>query len=800
MNSIGKKDWLQGLLRCIVAIACSACVAVCVAYVLLQTGLHLQGSDLYEQLYKLDLVGEVMREGRSSFLYTERWYNGYEIFRYSSPLSYILVNGLMQIFRVDVHVGICLFYGGLVFVSQMGFFLFGIRQHKMTAAFLTGIAFLFLPSTLDMVLMQGRLDLNMGFFLLPLLLFVLHDLVKWSRRWQIIPLSILLAILIATQYVLSIVVGIVVLVYLIIYGIANKSWRFECAAAADLLFVFAAMGYFLYPAISGGLLSGTYTQQEPAGVFVGIPILVVAIVGLITADRSRCAGFLLTAIGLALSFEAMEPVVRLIPTAALRKTNWYVMVCLVICMITLLCWERLRLIFLVLMLAVLVGSGFSGDVFTRNTGSVIASEEAKVHEYLLEEAAAYTDSRVALIDMAELGAFPQWYFAVRGIDSMSGWDLENALTVQNLMHVNEAFADGFYDYVFDRLRLYGNDVVVILRELIPSAGDYEVMLQYAGRNGYATAAENDKAVVLKAAAINGTYGVITDYENLAIGSYASQIAYIYPSFGWGRSDVIEDYTIEELEQYSKLYLSGFTYRDKEKAENMLKELSGKGVDIYIDMQHIPINRLSGKNEFMDVYAQFVQFTEIFPVLSNDNGNEFKLDFKGGGYAVWDTVYISGCDLVLKESAYDNKSHLTYLGQNSDPNVTFMGFNLVYYYLTTHNADLRRFLDEAMGISSESLPNPEIVPIQIERTPDQIVVSTQNDKVNCNLAAVEALEPDRIVTTEESLWVVNRGDTVFRISSPGSIGGLVISIIGLIGLAIIWITVYVVLESNTKSEL
>lgn len=799
MDGKGKKGWLQGLIRCIAAVVCSAGVAAVVVYVLLKTGLHLQGSDLYEQLYKLDMAGEAM-QGGTSFLYTERWYNGYEIFRYSSPVSYMLVNGLMRIFHADIHVGICLFYGGLVFASQMGFFLFGIRQRRMTAAFLTGTAFLFLPTTLDMVLMQGSLDLNMVFFMVPLLLFVLHDFVKWRHRWEIVPLSLLFGLLTATHYVLSIEVGIVVLVYLIVYGIANKSWRFECAAAGDLLFVYIAMGYFLYPAISGGLLSGLHTQPESASVFVGIPVLVVAVLGLITADRSRSAGFLLTITGVLLSFDFMEPVVRLIPTAALRRTGWYLMVCLVICMITLLCWQRLRLIFLVLMLGVLVCSGSSKNLFTQNSGSVIAREESKVQAYLLEEAAAYTDNRVALIDMSTLGAFPQWYFAVRDIDSMSGWDLENALTVENLMHVNEAFADGFYDYMFDRLRLYGNDVVIVVRELIPAAGDYKVMLDYAARNGYAVVAENDKAVVLKETAVNGTYGVITHYRNLAIGDYASQIAYIYPSFGWGRSNVIEDYTIEELEQYEKLYLSGFTYRNKEKAENMLRELSGKGVDIYIDMQHIPINPLSGKDEFLGAYAQFVQFTEVFPILSNDNGNQFKLDFKGGGYAVWDTVYVSGCDRILKEAAYDDKSHLTYLGQNKDSNITFMGFNLVYYYLTTHNPDLRRFLDEAMGLSSEDLPNPEVVPIKIERAPGQIVVSTQADKVNCNLASVEALEPDRIVVTEESLWVVNQGDTVFRIVSPGRREGLVISIAGLIGLAIIWITIYVILESNTKSEL
>ena len=263
--------------------------------------------------------------------------------------------------------------------------------------------------------------------------------------------------------------------------------------------------------------------------------------------------------------------------------------------------------------------------------------------------------------------------------------------------------------MFDRLLLYGNDTAVILKSLLEE-GAYENLTAAAGRNGYEVVAENENVVVFKQTAVESAYGVITNYENLAIGENAYYISYIYPSFGYGASACIEDYTIEELSQYHKVYLSGFTYREKEKAENMLKELSAKGTEVYIDMQHIPVNNVTGKNEFMDAYAQFVQFVEDFPVLENSNGNQFKLDFYAGSYPVWDTVYVSGCEDVVKETVYEDKSHLVYWGQNHDPNVTFMGFNLVYYYLTTHNQDLKRFLDEEMSLSSEELPQPVIVPV------------------------------------------------------------------------------------------
>ncbi len=783
----------------ITSVILSIVIAACVGFFLYVSGLYLHGDAVYAQLYKLDQVAAAMREGALFPLYAENWYNGYEIFRYSPPTVYVIIVMISGIFGADFHISICIFYGIMAFVSMMGFFLFGVKQRKIVAAFFAGTAFLLLPSTFTAVVLEGSLDVVMGLALIPGILYFLYSFILWKNRLAILPFSVMMCLLVLSHYILAIAFGGVLAVYLIFYGMAVKEWKFETAAIGDILLLYVVMGYFLYPALSGGLLTRPHSSQWDVELSLGIPILAIAILGLITTDRKRFAGFFLTIIFCVLSFSVMEPVRKLISSPTLQRSYWYLISITAVLLFTLLLWDRLRMLFLLIALCVMVGDGIPLILSLQEGEYALQDSEALIDDYLLADAVSWTDNRIALMDMATLGAFPQWYFSRQGVDSMFGWDYENALTMRNQTSLNEAFFDGFYDYMFDRLLLYGNDTAVILKSLLEQ-GAYENLTAAAGRNGYEVVAENENVIVFKETAVESAYGVITNYENLAIGESAYYISYIYPSFGSGASDCIDDYTIEELSKYHKLYLSGFTYRDKEKAENMLKELSVKGTEVYIDMQHIPINAVTGKNEFMGAYAQFVQFFEDFPVLENDNGNQFKLDFQAGRYSVWDTVYVSGCEDVIKETAYEDKSHLVYWGQNHDPNVTFMGFNLVYYYLTTHNQDLKRFLDEAMALSSEDLPQPVIAPLQVERDVSRIIVRAQDDHVNCNIAGVDALESDRIIAMQENLFVVNQGDTTLRIVQAGHGEGMFLSILGIVILGIMWIAIYVLLEDNeTYSE-
>lgn len=778
----------------ITSVILSVAIAACVGVFLYVSGLYLHGAAVYAQLYKLDAVAASMREGTLFPLYAGNWYNGYEIFRFSSPAVYIIVVMLSGIFDTDFHISICIFYGIMAFISMMGFFLFGVKQRKVMAAFFAGIAFLLLPTTFTAAILEGSLDIIMGLALIPGVLYFLYCFITWKNRLAIVPFSAMMCLLILSHYTLAIAFGGVLVIYLIFYAIAVKEWKFGFAAIGNILLLYVVMGYFLYPALSGGLLTKPHSSQWDVELSLGIPILVIAIIGLVTTDRKRFAGFFLTIVFCILSLSVMEPVRKLIASPTLQRSYWYLISITAVLLFTLLMWERLRFLFLLAALYVMVGEGAPLMMSLQEGDYALRDSEALIDDYLLAEAASWTDNRIAFMDMATLGAFPQWYFARQGVDSMFGWDYESALTAQNQISLNEAFFDGFYDYMFDRLLLYGNDTAVILKFLLEK-GAYENLTAAAGRNGYEVVAENENVVVFKETEVESTYGVITHYENLAIGDNAYYISYIYPSFGEGASACIEDYTIEELSQYHKLYLSGFTYREKEKAENMLKELSTKGTEVYIDMQHIPVNNITGKNEFMDAYAQFVQFVEDFPVLENSNGNQFKLSFQAGSYPVWDTVYVSGCEDVVKETVYEDKSHLVYWGQNHDPNVTFMGFNLIYYYLTTHNQDLKRFLDEELSLTSDDLPQPDIVPVQVERNSARVIVHAQDDNVNCNIAGVDALEADRIITKQENMLVVNQGDTTLRIVHTGHREGKFLSILGIVILGIMWIAVYVLLENN-----
>ncbi len=791
--------WSDRLRNYIAPVMFSGVVAVCIFLFFLSSRAYLHGSAIYEQFYRIDLVSAAMKEGRLYPLYARGWYNGYEAFRCSAPGAYVTIGFLMRLFHADIHTSIAAFYALSAFLSTMGFSLFGIKQQRMRAAFAAGLAFLFLPPVVYVAVQQGCLDVVGGMSLLPALLYCVIAMIKRRQRWSLFPFSLLLCSLIWSNYVLAIAFGMILLIWLCCNVVFEHSWRYELVLVGNAALVYLLMGFLLYPALTGGLLTRGYTLQNDYGIHTGVLMLLMAAFGLMTADRDRATGFALTAIVLALSFDRLKIVLKLIPAVVLQEAYWYVIVVTVIFVVTLLCWRRLRLGFLLAALAVLAAESMAQMVVREVAqDETVVDSRVQADDYLLQEAADITANRVALFDDSALGSFPAWFFTEQGVDMMNGWDYENSYTASNIGNLDEAFADGFYEYVFDRLLLYGNDVVLVAKSAVPDRKDMETLILAAGDNLYELWDENDKVLLFKTSSVDGSYGVVTRYKNLAIGDSSAYIAFVYPSFGQGKSDVLEDYTVDELENYEILYLSGFTYRDKEKAENLLLELARKGVRIYIDMQHIPVNRLTGKEEFMGVYAQFIQFTESFPVLENDNGNQFKLDLRSDGYDFWNTVYISGCGEVLKETAYEEKSHLVYLGRNGEDNITFMGLNLIYNYLLTGNSDLRRFLDEMLDIPAiEELPGHVIVPLEVRREPSQIVVHADSDKVNSNIAGVETLVPDRIVEKEEGFWVVNEGDTIFRIVSAGQSGGRALAVFGLVGLVILWIAAYVLLENDTE---
>lgn len=443
-------------------------------------------------------------------------------------------------------------------------------------------------------------------------------------------------------------------------------------------------------------------------------------------------------------------------------------------------------------------------------GNVDAETEVKqqrmADQNLLGEAAELAQNRVAILDNSMMGSFPSYYFSEKmdetALPYSFGWAYQGAATIKGIVSINEAIEYGFPAYAFDRLVELGNDVVILSKQHANiKEEDWDAVERAAEACGYEKVDENEENILYQLTQIpeTGQFGTVTIYHNLAIGEEAQYICYLYPDYKYGHSNVIEDYSLEELCQYQKIYLSGFQYDDKEQAEKMLSQAAAKGVEIYIDMQHIPENKLTGKTEFMDVYAQFVQFTEKFPIMETANGSQFKLNFRTSGYDVWNTVYISGLDHVERQTQYDTKTNLAYWGYDQDENIHFIGFNPVYYYVNTKNPELLVFLQEMLGEEGGQLPERRMVPITVEYGYDEIHVQVPEDGVNTNIAALDCFFPDKILTTEDNLLVMGEGKTTLYVEYAGKrLGGLV-SAVGCIVLAVYVVFIGVRLDERKERK-
>jgi len=409
---------------------------------------------------------------------------------------------------------------------------------------------------------------------------------------------------------------------------------------------------------------------------------------------------------------------------------------------------------------------------------------------LLDEAMELTKNRLSILDISNFGAIPSWYFS-KDMDESSvlysfGWAYQGAHTIDNIVSINEALQGGFYEYVFDRSLELGDDTILISKKLVPEE-NVEKMKSVASQMGFTLYDENKNVWLYHLDEAKGTFGVVKKYRNLAMGEHAQNICYIYPQFQYAENHCLDEYTIDELAQYEKIYLSGFTYHDKKDAEELLRQLSEKGVKIYIDMQHVPENKLTGKSEFMGVYAQYIAFTEKFPVLSVNNGSQFKLDFRTAGYNRWNTVYISGVSERVKDAYYDDVTKLTYVARNGDPNITFMGFNLVHYYFSCMLPDLLTFLNEVFEEQPGEIVHNELVPLEITYEPDQVIIKSQQDQVITGISNLDCFVPaDGNEKMEyRNLLVVNSGTTVYDVKYADFKLGLVVTIIGIIAYIFFW---------------
>ena len=329
--------------------------------------------------------------------------------------------------------------------------------------------------------------------------------------------------------------------------------------------------------------------------------------------------------------------------------------------------------------------------------------------------------------------------------------------------------------MFDRCLELGCDTVLVQTALVKeedlAAGLVE---QAAHRLGYRAIANNG-SYRLYHCDLGSGWGTVTDYPAIGIGSTAGYTSLVYPAMQETADTNLNHYTFEQLSAYELVFLSGFTYDDRETAEELLVRLSEAGVHVVIAADGIPLDKRTHSRSFLGVLCNNVEFSNGYPELDTIDGI-LNTKLFPPQYSTWQTVYVEGLDDVWG-SVLDNELRLPFYGTVKNDHIVVVGLNLHYFYSLTQDETVEQLLNHGMQLPAGRLPDRSAVPLSVTYGRDSITLTTDYDGVNTALSAHDSFDsPD--IRFSNHLTVTDRGTTTIRLRYPSLIPGAVCTAAGL----------------------
>lgn len=562
--------------------------------------------------------------------------------------------------------------------------------------------------------------------------------------------------------------------------------------------------------------------------YYGIAACIIAVCGIFLGYKKSRAGFVTAVVILVCTTTAMYPVLSLLPGSQYLWMLRFISIALCFILYSFLKWDTLKkplvLLMCVLLIADIVpsltlitgGSLFTEDnkislsgMFSRynSTSEDNSSDTSLIDDILslnmtdtseaedrinqiqnytlISKAQSITGQRLALMDASSLGAMGAWLTADwnNGVPAAFGAGWEAANTSTNIANLNKAMAESRFYYMFDRCEELGNDTVVVrLSQLNKYTGTLDKLDEAANAVGYKLVDYNGD-YRLYHLDVNGNWGTISTYEAIGIGSGASGISLRFPAVEETDSYNLDDYTFEQLSQYKEIFLDGFTYNDKEAAEELIIRLSEAGVKIIISADSIPQDKRTHTQTFLGVTCNAVKFENGYPEMNTRIGRVYT-DMFPQGHTEWNTVYLDGLDTSYG-SVDDNGLSLDFYGTVKNDNIIMCGLGIMNFYSMTGDKTVGRLLENMSGLTQETLPQRKIFPLTIDYTGSTITITSNEDNVNTALAYHDIFSTAQNIEKKNNLMYIQKGTTVINIKVPYVWQGAIVSIAGII-LSVVWV--------------
>lgn len=780
--------------------------AAIVVFALCQLQFQPSGNDIWSHLYKGDIAYHNLLEGRFYQCYSEYWYNGTQLFRYWAPFSYYSIALLEFISGGDIVMAYRFFAAFSIILGGIPWLLWG-RETKRPL-FATGIAMLwfFFPENIRVYMCEGNMPRMMTAIVIPYVIYFMWRYLHRDKKYSLIGITISVACMILSHVMITAMLCVAAFVFLVFDSKANKTYKKAIKTLVAMVIGLLLVGFWLVPALSGGIMnmnsdantnvmemwmSNIQTLLNPmnriSGVvdtfYYGISMTAIAVAGIFLAKKGKKSGFVLFIMILLMSTTVFFPILSKMPLSTLFWMTRFSTIAYGFFLFSLMDWQSLKKKYAVVVLVILLLDCIPSMNFVRYNTSTTDEVIETANELKSE-----TTYRAAVMDLSRFGSYFSWGLSTGddAVKSTFGWAWQGATTSSNIVMLNTALEYETYDYMFDRCVELGNDTVLVRKDQIGKKDHtIEDVVKGAQKSGYYLINENRLAYIFKKNTPE-QFGVKTTYEGLALGKYANEMTFYYPSFEEADSDYIDDYKVEELSRYKSIFLSGILYHDKKTAEDILKKTAATGTRIVVDVTHVQEDSSTKQLNFLGVTSQSITIQDRYTTFNYSGKKIVAKDFSTD-YSEWFTGYIGGTDKVLGTMDYHGQQ-LIWLGTNeSSPNVYFLGLNLMYHAVETDDTAVFDVLDDILGIGRDELPNRKIVPLKMEIGKDQIKISSNEENYNTTLAYQDNFASDSEMWVKNNLLYVKDKNITIDIVYPKKKEGIAVTIFGLlatVGLGII----------------
>ncbi|MCD2346187.1 6-pyruvoyl-tetrahydropterin synthase-related protein [Clostridium guangxiense] len=769
------------------------------------------GLDTYGHIFKADILYQNIKKGNLYPLFTEYWYNGIQPFRYWAPFSYYVLAMFQFVSSGDPIKAYIIFIGAVFFIGGLGWLLWGIKSKRIFIALIIGIMWFFLPENLRVLFFEGNIPRVVITALIPYLFFFLWEFVEHEKKSAIIPMTIFMILIIMSHLMVGAMLGITTFIFLAIYSVVLKKFLKSSQIIIAMLLAFVICGIWIYPALKGGLVSmdsgatsevmkslstpfttslNPFIRLGSSGrlgyFYYGLSIIIVSVLGIILSSKKSLPGFITVIIVFLGTTTAFIPVLIKLPLNQLLWMMRFTPIAYGIFMLSLLNWTKCKKRFMAIFLMIIIADSslsFRFSLYPEGKNSNV--------ETIMDEAKRITNQRIALLDSSLFESYPSFYIIGSGkkVSYSYGWAWQGASTAKNIVLLNTALENGYYNYMFDRSIELGCDTVIVRKNSLKKGKrSFNKINSAAELSKFKLDMETGDAYIFHRDTPKN-FGVITNYSGLCIGRSAEQIPLQYPSFEIGKSQNIEDYTIDELRKYKVIYLSDFSYNDRKKAEEMLSKLSSMGVKIIIDMNKIPADAVTKSMTFMGITAQPISFDKKMPDLFFNGQKYISVNFDEK-YKNWNTVYLQDLPKVEGIAWIKNKK-LTFVGEGvgDNKNITYVGFNLMFHAMQDDDAGAISIMNSILGNSSSVLPERKIVPISVKYNNNSFSINSPKDNVNTTIAYLDSYNSTRKISDKQNLLNIEKGQANIKVTYPYLTDGIVVSLIGLTGFGILLVFIY-----------